>query len=949
MKDTHSHKHKIIFSVFISIMLTTMIMPIVAHAEDIIDYGNLPKDLYSHIIVATGSNKLLRSIGFAVLSFLAKAVSEFDNVLHEILSFNILDAVSQLGLGSLLGSQTVKMVFSIFLIVGAVSLLIFRSKIRLNDFFVGIITSLIMIWTVPILTGYMDSLREVGVKEIDKYSYSDMTIDGVSTKGNNGLYYSIGDEILSYSIIDVNTSGKSSTGNAPDGKRIYYYSESKDRAATTVFNLNYNKTLLNGDGWWNKKPIQDEPVGVKQKSAADLTMEEMMDMLGLKEDYIALRQAYLDGYADVVLTTTHASNIAEAMEAKYSKPDTMKYTDYYYMLFSKTQRALISAGANYFDVQLATASSGLYFEPLVKYFRNTLFADMLLEKNKFSVKVNNGYSDYTFSKLVDEEDFENMGDLESLGQRLSTLNEPVEYIYAYDCDFLPTFIILLAVLLSLIFACLKLGTIIFDLIFIQLMGTIFIASDQNNNGRAKKVFQEIISSYLVILICLLLIHIYLSLVMIIVRTPETSLHYITKIILIIAFAKGTIDGPDFVTRVLGKDAGVKSGAATVMAISSGFNMVSNAARTATGAARIVAKPATKAAGGIAGTASGSVTGAAVGSATEGQRAYNAMREHGHGRFTSGLAALGAGTVGAAGGAVGGAVGGAASGTFGSRQSGNAFQRGSRTAQRLGDPINIWHRNKDSDPSTTQAANQTADQSRTPTPSAQSNIDSQSTQPSAFSDNTQAAAPTESGTAQAPDSNTTIIAGEKGEKGDKGDKGDTGNRGAQGEQGKNADSTLSQGTASRADSPNPTQSASTAHTAQSQQPSSSDRNFKGTYADNQQHNEQQSAGNSYAEIQKSQEQSSAAVDRSKLDGGSNWAAAEAASEHSSKTNSAYQELPRGKRTGNAFARPAQALQTQQAAPVTQSTTPTANNPVERQNASQKRSEPPAPTSGKADEP
>lgn len=650
-------RYKVIFALFAALMIIVVFTPIVANAA--FDYDSFPRELYEHIVVRNGRTELTRNVSFGILKFLAKGVTEIEQQLDTLLSYNILSFFTDLGLidqnSFLISNRLVRVVFTIFLIIGAATLLVFRSKIKINDFLIGILTSAGMIIALPLFISSMNGMKTAGIADINNM---DLTPNQTSD-----YVYSIGDELLSSAIIDVYRSGAHHT--------MYYYNTENTGGASTarvpgsVYSININSILNRINFDMAVVPSDPDLTQNNQTLYSTLTTADRMELIGLGHEYSLLVEAYNNGYADIEITRI-ASNTAEEMQMRASgyadANQVYSYNSFFNNLLYRVPAAVaarisgLSENSARLRVANATTDTST-FAGVLNCFDNELQSLLRAQNRELLRQTSTNVSDYDYRPLITENDYDNMGDLDSLWQNIRTYGYPTEYIYRYDYDFLPTFIILLASILCLIFAGLKLGNVMYDLVIVQLIAGIVIATDQKNGGRAKKTFQEILNCYLIFLLCALLIKIFFMLEM---KIIQSNFSYFLKLILIIAFAKGTIDGPDFITKIIGTDAGVKSGAAAIMAINQGVNV-----------ARSVAAPGIAIGKRVAGGAAGAVSGMGTGAASAVQNA----RAKGHGIIGT--------AIGGIGGAVGGSIAGGVSGAFGSPMRGTAFERGGNAGMRFG--------------------------------------------------------------------------------------------------------------------------------------------------------------------------------------------------------------------------------------------------------------------------
>lgn len=117
-----------------------------------------------------------------------------------------------------------------------------------------------------------------------------------------------------------------------------------------------------------------------------------------------------------------------------------------------------------------------------------------------------------------------------------------------------------------------------------------MATDMNGSTRAKKMINELVVSFVMFAVVGLILKIYIWVLHGIF--DMTTENILVKLFLVLAGAKFVIDGPDIIVKLTGIDAGVKSGAATLMGMHSAVQTASSVAKGVTnGAKAIVAAPA----------------------------------------------------------------------------------------------------------------------------------------------------------------------------------------------------------------------------------------------------------------------------------------------------------------------------------------------------------------------
>lgn len=181
------------------------------------------------------------------------------------------------------------------------------------------------------------------------------------------------------------------------------------------------------------------------------------------------------------------------------------------------------------------------------------------------------------------------------------------WYYRYYVDFLSIFLCLIASIIAYFFTAWKVAKIIFELAFHHLLAVFISASDLTTGQRIKTVFKSLGSIYVVLMLLPFLLKMY-----ILGQTyvnANVSNGFVKGFILI-AMAFAVIDGPNIIERVLGIDAGIKSGFQT---LATAFMLTKGATSVAKGAGKAV------------GTLGGAVAGAGAGSIKEGIESFRNQR------------------------------------------------------------------------------------------------------------------------------------------------------------------------------------------------------------------------------------------------------------------------------------------------------------------------------------
>ena len=395
-----------------------------------------------------------------------------------------------------------------------------------------------------------------------------------------------------------------------------------------------------------------------QKKFNDLTTENMMSLLGLEDEYNILKNA--DG--ELILSADYGANM-QVYCSVYSTSGSI----YGSVLSEKDYETFLSAsigdacpyGATLGDLHYpdgsritnvinyntylrdlianhpAVAAAGKTqevganahtVEEALDIIKNDVIRNLNIAANTRTAKeaepVNATYQAFP---LFDEEEYDNLNSLEQVIRRNITSGYTYDSLYYYHIDFWSTFVLMIAVAICLIFSGIKIATTLFEIMFSQLITPFIIATDLNGSGRAKKAIQNMLLSNIVLMIVVILIRIYISVIWG-VKSSDYGDNFAVMLIVIIAGAKFVIDGPEILTKLFGIDAGVKSGAATMMAINQSMQMGSYAtmglARAGSsvvhGAGSVAKHTASSAAGAVKGFAGGVYGGIHGGDTTPGK-------------------------------------------------------------------------------------------------------------------------------------------------------------------------------------------------------------------------------------------------------------------------------------------------------------------------------------------
>lgn len=603
MEIKTSKKHKLLFSAFATFLFSVFI-PIAACAVDI-DYENLPLDVVKHISKVTHWKDIFRNLGFAILSCLAKLIDWCEQAFDQVLHFNIMHLFTQIT-GMSDTSKLISVVFTIFLLIGAAGIMFMPEKIRVNDFLKSIILSAALIVALPALLSELTSMKRAGIADISNIDYSE-------TQGSSDFTYTLGDILLQENIIDMT---KSAINN-----ELSYYSET-DPLPNSVYDLNINQ---HGGSGWNKEVVDISTEESSQRRYEDLTYDNMAELMDVGYEYRYLNQVMdrmslneeLDG--GVVFTYQAVTGVNQSGQPIYEERTTT---------IAAYRTSILWKMAYQTDVMEENLTESVKSSPDVESAFNLLKDNVIRERNRvYNQRLSrsnqsNVAAEYSFSEILTQQEYDDLDMTDKVIQSL-TVGSGAEHIYRYSYDFWFSLLFLLTVAIAIILATFKLGTMLFDIIITQLLAGVIAATGVTNSNRTKLVVQNLVSSYVIFVVVAFMLKVYTKAILIIHNMD--SLNYITQLILIACFAKGVIACPDFITRILGIDAGNKNSMGTVYAMSSVARGLGMAGAAIGGFA-----------GGTAGAATGTVTGFATG-------AYSSIKNAqsgGHGKAYTAAAAVG---------------------------------------------------------------------------------------------------------------------------------------------------------------------------------------------------------------------------------------------------------------------------------------------------------------------
>lgn len=146
-----------------------------------------------------------------------------------------------------------------------------------------------------------------------------------------------------------------------------------------------------------------------------------------------------------------------------------------------------------------------------------------------------------------------------------------EDYYRYNIDFVSVIIGLATTGITLLCVGFKIARLIFELAFNKLFAMLFAFADIEDNKKIKAILKNIFSTFAVIMATAVLLKLYIIFVAWLNFTAssvDTGIGFtvtsLAKLILQIGASFAVIDGPNIIERILGIDAGLKSGLNTML-------------------------------------------------------------------------------------------------------------------------------------------------------------------------------------------------------------------------------------------------------------------------------------------------------------------------------------------------------------------------------------------------
>lgn len=668
-----SKTKKYAFSVFITLLISTMSLSILAFAAD---PRTLLPEVQEIIVKKTWHGEMVQNVEYTLLKWLAYVVDYISEAVDQVLNFNLYNVIKDVfnidtiiyPIAWALAGMTVVLI-GILIIVNA-------DKIHITDYVRNILTSLFFLIALPILVSSFSDLKTVGVQ----FAKDNTTKDTATNR-------TIGEYILASNIYNVNSS--------INQNKLVKQSQVSSFGVNpnTVYSMNINLGLDPSKTQYRTVTTADHYDVTPTYRFDDLTFEHKLELLDLVDDYAFWQQRVAWAQANAGVQdnsdTEEDDDNAYKITITRGEGDNRHSTDYYvitsqapyyqasfeyYIICEAAENAahelqnrgitiqasqvasmiMYCQNSDTFEEAINRLSKGAFRE--LDFYGNAMSAIQILNISNIEDFADNGFEHHSggsFEQLKEASDFSD-GDMSAQFDKMwqyVSVGHLTEKNHFYRVNFLWGLFMLVITAVCLIFAGLKLASLLYDIMFAQIVAPIVVATDMGGAGRLKKVILNLLNCFLSVIIVVLDLRLY---ILILTEIQDSSLlsNPIAVIFITVAGCKFVIDGPDLVVHLLGIDAGVKSGVSTIMGLRSAGQIASGAGHTL---GHIAGKGISKAGGTVAGGIGGAISGG-----ISGAKASMANARNSDNKAEKGMR----GAVGAVGGAVAGGVSGMVGG-FGS--------------------------------------------------------------------------------------------------------------------------------------------------------------------------------------------------------------------------------------------------------------------------------------------
>lgn len=152
------------------------------------------------------------------------------------------------------------------------------------------------------------------------------------------------------------------------------------------------------------------------------------------------------------------------------------------------------------------------------------------------------------------------------------------YYYRYKLDFITCMITLGAVGVAIIFSAIKVCRILWELAIYRVLAMFFSLADMHNGEKIKEILKAFAGAFIVIIVNTVLLKFYMIFS---AWLTAKNIDGLSKSVMLVAVAIAVIDGPNLCQKLIGVDAGIRSGFATIGAMAMAGHTVAKTAKAGT--------------------------------------------------------------------------------------------------------------------------------------------------------------------------------------------------------------------------------------------------------------------------------------------------------------------------------------------------------------------------------
>lgn len=559
-----NNKKKHIFA-FISVFaMIQYFATCIASAYNKSDYNGIPYKIAQ--IFQTRENLLsdgIRSLGFSILCILGKILDYLYRAVITLSKINLYNIITTKYDFEGLVYPIAWAVLTFALVLGAIFLMTLGDKFQISEFVRNSIFSTIFIICLPCFLTAMSDLQTAGIK----------TVDGISISSSQA---SLGEQILAENMISVPLS--------VEENKIIKYADTTGFTAKdwlSPYNIAINQYTSTNDFPYKYTAVAPNTVDIDELSSYYDETYEKAYLLGYMDGYQYYVQ-YLKTYSSDTITSVSENKVNAHAEYSlyYVGTSTGVQVKKSYKIIKLTKKEYIQSIYNNIknspelkgsSMKSLTITDETSLESVFDCVPDNVYKRLAMpqydkDTENFILANQSFAGQYQLEKLITgkEKKGDNLSGMDKLANYLNYIFVPEggQAIYYYSFNFIECLIVMLVCIFCLLFSGFKVASLLYDLVFAQIIAPIVIASDPYGSGRTKKIIQEILHITIVFIVVLFTFKLFLIIIMWII---SSNYNFIVKIMLVVGGMKFVIDGADLVTKLIGIDAGVKSGYGAMMA------------------------------------------------------------------------------------------------------------------------------------------------------------------------------------------------------------------------------------------------------------------------------------------------------------------------------------------------------------------------------------------------